>query len=54
MNTKIYKTIGLYVIAGAATAAGATLWNDVLRSKIEYELEKHKNRKNKVIKFKKQ
>lgn len=51
MNTKIYKTVGLYIIAGAATAAGATLWNDVLRNKIELEIEKHKKRKNKVIKF---
>lgn len=51
---KIIKTVGLYVVAGTATAAGAALWNNVLQNKIDFELAKHKNRKNnKVIKFKK-
>lgn len=51
---KIIKTIGLYVVVGTATAAGAALWNNVLQPKINFAIEKHKNQKNnKVIKFKK-
>ena len=54
MNIKIIKTVGLYVVAGIATAAGAALWNNVLQNKIDFAIEKHKNRKNnKVIKFNK-
>lgn len=54
MNTKIIKTVGLYVVAGTATAAGAALWNNVLQTKIEFAVAKHKNRKkNNVIKFRK-
>lgn len=44
-NTNIIKTVGLYVIAGTATAAGAALWNRVLQNKIEFVMTKHKNRK---------
>ena len=52
MNIKIIKTVGLYVVAGIATAAGAALWNNVLQNKIDFAIEKHKNRKNnKVIKI---
>ena len=54
MNIKIIKTVGLYVVVGIATAAGAALWNNVLQNKIEFAIEKHKNQKNnKVIKFNK-
>lgn len=55
MNTKIIKTVGCYVVAGCATAAGAALWSNVLQGKIELVVEKHKNRKRNpnVIKFKK-
>ena len=52
MNIKIIKTVGLYVVAGIATAAGAALWNNVLQNKIDFAIEKHKNRQNnKVIKI---
>ena len=52
IKIKIIKIVGLYVMAGIATAAGAALWNNVLQNKIEFAIEKHKNRKNnKVIKF---
>lgn len=51
---KMIKTVGLYIVAGTATAAGAALWNNVLQNKIDFAIAKHKNRKNnKVIKFKK-
>ena len=53
MNTTI-KTVGLYVVLGAATAAGGTLWYNVLQPKIDSVIAKHENRKdNKVIKFNK-
>lgn len=53
MNTTI-KTVGLYVVLGAATAAGGTLWYNVLQPKIDFVIAKHKNRKdNKVIKINK-
>ena len=42
---KMIKTVGLYVVAGTATAAGATLWKDVLQPKIDFAIAKHKNRK---------
>ena len=52
MNIKIIKTVGLYVVAGIATAAGPALWNNVLQNKIDFAIEKHKNRQNnKVIKI---
>ncbi len=52
MNTKIIKTVGLYIVAGTATAAGTALWNNVLQNKIEFAIAKHKNRKrNNVTKF---
>lgn len=52
MNTKIIKTVGLYIVAGTATAAGAALWNNILQNKIEFAIAKHENRKrNNVIKF---
>ena len=52
IKIKIIKIVGLYVMAGIATAAGAALWNNVLQNKIEFAIEKHKNRKNnKVIKI---
>lgn len=51
---KMIKTVGLYIVAGTVTAAGAALWNNVLQNKIDFAIAKHKNRKNnKVIKFKK-
>ena len=54
IKIKIIKIVGLYVMAGIATAAGAALWNNVLQNKIEFAIEKHKNRKNNnVIKFNK-
>ena len=51
---KFIKTVGLYVVVGAATAAGASLWNNVLQGKIELAVAKHKNHKhNNTIEFKK-
>ena len=52
IKIKIIKIVGLYVMAGIATAAGAALWNNVLQNKIDFAIEKHKNQKsNKVIKI---
>lgn len=51
---KFIKTVGLYVVVGVATAAGASLWNNVLQGKIELAVAKHKNHKhNNTIEFKK-
>lgn len=48
----LIKSIGMYVIAGAAVAAGTTLWHNVIEEKIDFVVEKHRNRKkNNVIKF---
>lgn len=52
IKIKIIKIVGLYVMAGIAAAAGAALWNNVLQNKIDFAIEKHKNRKNnKAIKI---
>ena len=49
MNTKIIRTVGSYVIAGTATAAGAALWNNVLQDRIVNFIRKPKRNK-KIIK----
>ncbi|MFA6873504.1 MAG: hypothetical protein WCQ86_05945 [Bacteroidaceae bacterium] len=46
--------IGLYIIAGAATAAGAALWSNILQDKV-YNLSnklKRKKKSNNIIQFK--
>lgn len=49
MNDNIIKTVGLYIIAGAATTAGAAIWNNVLQERLVEFVDKHKN-DNKIIK----
>lgn len=49
MNNNIIKTVGLYVIAGTATAAGTALWSNVLQEKIVNAIDKRRKSK-KIIK----
>ncbi len=53
-KNKIVGVIGLYIIAGVATTAGAALWNKVIEPKIENFSSKLKRKKvnNNIIKFK--
>ena len=54
--TKIVKAIGTYLLVGTATAAGATLWNEVLKDKtfeVANNLKKKKEQNQKIIKFEK-
>ena len=52
----IIKLIGCSIIGGAACQAGASLWNNVLESKVHdlaEDLKKKKEAKSKIIKFEK-
>ncbi len=52
-KNNIVGVIGLYIIAGAATAAGAALWKKVLEPKVFNLTRKLKPKKsNNIIKFK--
>lgn len=52
-KNNIVGVIGLYIIGGAATAAGIALWNKVLEPKVFDLSSKLKRKKiNNVIKFK--
>lgn len=53
MNTKIYKIVGLNILAGVSVAAGRALWDDVLHDKVVGIIRKHTKKykeKKKVIK----
>jgi hypothetical protein len=52
-KNNIIGVIGLYIIAGVATTAGAALWNKVLEPKVFNLSSKLKRKKlNNIIKFK--
>jgi hypothetical protein len=49
---KLVSTVGTYVVVGAASAAGAALWTNVLEDKVRQLRYKAKPKSSKVIDFK--